>query len=82
VLLAAGGERVLFTGDLSHFTFQLNDPGFRAPGEHDPDEACRTRAAWLDRAETEELTVATAHVPPFPIGRVVRQQGSRLILPP
>jgi len=45
VLLDAGDERVLFTGDLLHFTFQLNDPGFRAPGEHDPDEACRTRAA-------------------------------------
>ena len=29
VLLDAGGERVLFAGDLLHFTFQLNDPGFR-----------------------------------------------------
>jgi glyoxylase-like metal-dependent hydrolase (beta-lactamase superfamily II) len=80
-LLDAGDERVLFTGDLLHFTFQLNDPGFRAPGEHDPDEACRTRAAWLDRAETEELTVATAHVPPAAIGRIVREHGHRLIRP-
>jgi glyoxylase-like metal-dependent hydrolase (beta-lactamase superfamily II) len=77
VLLEAGDERVLFAGDLLHFTFQLNDPGFRAPGEHDPDAACRTRAAWLDRAESEGLTLATAHVPPAPIGRIVREQGAR-----
>jgi len=81
VLLDASDERVLFTGDLLHFTFQLNDPWFRAPGEHDPDEACRTRAAWLDRAESERLTVATAHVPPSPIGRIVRVHGERLIRP-
>jgi glyoxylase-like metal-dependent hydrolase (beta-lactamase superfamily II) len=81
VLLDAGGERVLFAGDLLHFTFQLNDPGFRAPGEHDPDAACRTRAAWLDRAESEGLTLATAHVPPFPIGRIVRDQGARRLRP-
>ena len=81
ILLDAGGERVLFTGDLLHFTFQLNDPGFRASGEDDPDEACRTRAAWLDRAESEGLTLATAHVPPFPIGRIVREGGKRQLQP-
>src|SRR5436189_5558702 len=46
VLLEAGGQRVLFAGDLLHFTFQLNDPGFRAPGAEDPEEASRIRAAW------------------------------------
>lgn len=81
VLLDAGDERVLFTGDLLHFSFQLNDPGFRAPGEHDPDEACRTRAVWLDRAETEGLTLATAHVPPAPISRIVREDGERRLRP-
>ena len=79
VLLDAGGEQVLFAGDLLHFTFQLNDPGFRAPGEHDPNEGSRTRAAWLDRAESEGPTLATAHVPPSPIGRIVREGGQRLL---
>jgi len=79
VLLDAGEERILFTGDLLHFTFQLNDPAWRAPGEHDPEEACRTRAAWLDRVESEGWTVATAHVPPCPIGRIVREHGERRI---
>jgi glyoxylase-like metal-dependent hydrolase (beta-lactamase superfamily II) len=81
VLLEAGGERVLFAGDLLHFTFQLNDPGFRAPGDEDPEEGSRTRAAWLDRAESEGLTLATAHMPPFPIGRIAREGGQRLLRP-
>ena len=79
VLLDAGGERVLFAGDLLHFTFQLNDPGFRSSGDDDPEEGSRTRAAWLDRAESEGLTLATAHVPPSPIGRIVREGGQRLL---
>jgi glyoxylase-like metal-dependent hydrolase (beta-lactamase superfamily II) len=79
VLLDTGGERVLFAGDLLHFSLQLNDPGFRAPGDLDPEEGSRTRAAWLDRAESEGLTLATAHVPPFPIARIVREDGRRLL---
>jgi len=79
VLLDTGGERVLFAGDLLHFTFQLNDPAFRSPGDDDPEEGSRTRAEWLDRAESEGLTLATAHVPPSPIGRIVREEGQRLL---
>jgi hypothetical protein len=29
--------------------------------------------------ESEGLTLATAHVPPFPIGRIVREGGQRLL---
>jgi glyoxylase-like metal-dependent hydrolase (beta-lactamase superfamily II) len=43
--LDAGSERVLFAGDLLHFTFQLNDHEFRSPGGDDPEEGSRTRAA-------------------------------------
>ncbi len=79
VLLDTGGERVLFAGDLLHFTFQLNDPGFRAAGDVDPNQGSRTRAGWLDRAEAKGFTLATAHVPPFPIARIVREGGQRLL---
>jgi glyoxylase-like metal-dependent hydrolase (beta-lactamase superfamily II) len=81
VLLEAGGEQVLFAGDLLHFSFQLNEPAFRSPGDEDPDEGARTRVAWLDRAEEEGLTLATAHVPPSPIGRIVRDEGQRQLQP-
>jgi glyoxylase-like metal-dependent hydrolase (beta-lactamase superfamily II) len=79
VLLDTDGERVLFAGDLLHFTFQLNDPRFRSSGDDDPEKASRTRAAWLDRAESEGLTLATAHVPASPIGRIVREEEQRLL---
>ena len=79
VLLETDDERVLFAGDLLHFTFELNDPGFLAPGETDPRQASRTRAEWLDRAEAEGLTLATAHVPPSPICRIVRGSGGRVL---
>jgi glyoxylase-like metal-dependent hydrolase (beta-lactamase superfamily II) len=79
VLLDTGGERVLFAGDLLHFTFQLNDPWYRSPGDVDPEEGSRTRAAWLDRVESEGMTLATAHLPPSPIGRIVREGGQRLL---
>jgi glyoxylase-like metal-dependent hydrolase (beta-lactamase superfamily II) len=81
VLLDVDGERVLFAGDLLHFTFQLNDPGFRSPGDSDPEEGSRTRAAWLDYAESEGLTLATAHVPPSPISRIDREEERRLLRP-
>jgi glyoxylase-like metal-dependent hydrolase (beta-lactamase superfamily II) len=77
--LDAGAERVLFAGDLLHFTFQLNDPGFRSPGDDDAGEGSRTRIAWLDKAESGGLTLATAHVPPHPIARIVREDGKRLL---
>jgi glyoxylase-like metal-dependent hydrolase (beta-lactamase superfamily II) len=80
-LLDTGDERVLFAGDLLHFSFQLNDPAFRAPGETDPDEACRTRAGWLDRAEADGLTLATAHMPGAPITRIVRNGSERTLRP-
>jgi glyoxylase-like metal-dependent hydrolase (beta-lactamase superfamily II) len=81
VLLDTGDERVLFAGDLLHFTFQLNDPAFRAPGETDADEACHTRATWLDQAEAEGLILATAHMPGAPVARIVRDGGARTLRP-
>ena len=79
VLLETDDERVLFAGDLLHFTFELNDPGFLAPGETDPVQASRTRTEWLDRVESEALTLATAHVPPSPICRIARGSGGRVL---
>lgn len=81
VLLETDGERVLFAGDLLHFTFQLNDVGYRSPADKDPDEGSRTRGVWLDRVEAEGMTLATAHVPPAPFGRLVREGGTLRLEP-
>jgi glyoxylase-like metal-dependent hydrolase (beta-lactamase superfamily II) len=81
VLLDAGGERVLFAGDLLHFTFQLNDVEFRSPPDADPIQASRSRAYWLNRAEVEGMTLATAHLPLSPLVRLSRADGTRVARP-
>lgn len=78
VLLDAGGERVLFAGDLLHFSFQLNDVGYRSPADEDPDEGGRTRGVWLERVEREGMTLATAHLPPAPFVRLVSRDEGRV----
>ena len=79
ILLEVGGERVLFAGDLLHFTFQLNDVDFRAPADESFEEGSRTRGAWLDRAEAEGMTLATAHLPSEPFARIERSDGERVL---
>jgi glyoxylase-like metal-dependent hydrolase (beta-lactamase superfamily II) len=81
VLLDVGSERVLFAGDLLHFTFQLNDVEYRSPADADGAEGSRTRGTWLARVEAEGMTLATAHVPPSPLGRLVREGGLRRLRP-
>ena len=77
-LLRAGEEQVLFAGDLLHFTFQLNDVEYRSPADADFEEGSRTRGAWLDRVETEGMTMATAHLPPSPFVRLLRSGDARI----
>jgi len=79
-LLEAGDERVLFAGDLLHFSFQLDHVAYLSPADEGPAEASRSRAPWLRRVEDEELTLATSHLLP-PIGRLVRANGSVRLLP-
>lgn len=78
VLLDAGDERVLFAGDLLHFTFQLNEVGYRSPADADTDEGSRTRGAWLGIVEAEGMTLATAHVPPAPFLKIGRDGDRRV----
>lgn len=80
-LLEAGDERVLFAGDLLHFTFQLNDVAYRSPADFDVEEGSRTRGAWLDRLEAEGMTMATAHLPPSPFVRIARTGDLRIAAP-
>ncbi|HEY1330865.1 MAG TPA: MBL fold metallo-hydrolase [Actinomycetota bacterium] len=80
-LLEVEGERVLFCGDLLHFTLQLNDVASSTHGDRDPDAAAKYRAVWLDRVEAEGMTLASAHVPPAALGRLVRENGARRLRP-
>ena len=76
--LGRRGRAVLFIENLLHFTFQLNDPEFRSPGDDDPEEEPHTgrvaRSSGVGGADARDR----AHVPPSPIGRIVRE-GGRLL---
>jgi glyoxylase-like metal-dependent hydrolase (beta-lactamase superfamily II) len=80
-LLEAGDERVLFAGDLLHYTFQLNDVAYRSPADVDAEEGSQTRGTWLDRVEAEVMTMATAHLPPSPFVRLLRNGDLRIAAP-
>ena len=71
-LLDVGDERVLFAGDLLHFTFQLDDTAYPSPADADPVGGSRSRSAWLERVKAEQMTLATAHLLP-PIARLSRE---------
>jgi glyoxylase-like metal-dependent hydrolase (beta-lactamase superfamily II) len=79
--LEAGDERVLFAGDLLHYSFQLNDVAYPSPADADAEEGSRTRRAWLDRVEAEAMTMATAHLPPSPFVRLARNGDLRIAAP-
>lgn len=78
VLLDVGGEQVLFAGDLLHYTFQLNDVMYRSPNDSDPERGSVTRGEWLDRAESEAMTLSTTHLPPGPFVRLSREGELRV----
>jgi len=72
-LIQSGGERLLIWGDIVHLAaVQLARPQARLIYDVDAEMAARTRAAVLNYAARERLTVAGAHIS-FPgFGRVVR----------
>jgi glyoxylase-like metal-dependent hydrolase (beta-lactamase superfamily II) len=77
-LLDASGERVLFAGDLILFTFQLNDTAYPSPADADPVGGSRTRSAWLERVEAEQMTLASTHLLP-PMARLSREGGKLML---
>lgn len=79
--LTAGGQRMLFLGDVFHHPAELVDETwhFNAPGsDADPVLAEKTRQIWRTEASKENTFCTAAHFPEFQIGRVVTDgQGKR-----
>jgi len=69
VLLASGGDRLMFAGD-ALFPVAFEHPEWHNGFEHDPEEAARVRVRLLrELAATRELLVAT-HMPFPSVGHV------------
>lgn len=59
----ADDERLVLLGDVIHTPVQLRDDRVRFIGDHDPDEAARTRQRWLAEIAGTNTVIAAAHFP-------------------
>jgi molybdopterin-guanine dinucleotide biosynthesis protein A/glyoxylase-like metal-dependent hydrolase (beta-lactamase superfamily II) len=70
VVLTAGGESLLLTGDLLHMPIQVAHPEWRSDHDVDPDTAAVSRVSVLARARDLGWHVAVSHFA-RPFGHVV-----------
>ncbi|MBI2766662.1 MAG: MBL fold metallo-hydrolase [Chloroflexi bacterium] len=77
VLVGAGSERGLITGDAAHHPAELVDDHFVAVHDMDPARSTASRAALAARMEAEGLTVLGGHFPPPGAGNLVRVDAKR-----
>ena len=78
ILISSNGEKAAIIGDLIHNPVQIHEPDWCAFVDTNPDDTRRSRKAFMDRAEREEMVVAAGHFhPDRHIGRFVRLEGRR-----
>jgi glyoxylase-like metal-dependent hydrolase (beta-lactamase superfamily II) len=75
------GERGVFSGDICHHPVQILQPAWNSAFCILPDDAKRTRAAFLDRAAQSGALVMPCHFPPPHCGRV-RRNGDDYVYEP
>jgi glyoxylase-like metal-dependent hydrolase (beta-lactamase superfamily II) len=78
VLIESGGERALVSGDLTNHPAQVTEPRWPSGGDMDRARAAESRSAWLDRVESQDMTLSTAHYP-MPFARLIREDGRRYV---
>ena len=78
ILVSSGGERAAIVGDLIHNPVQIYEPDWCAFVDTSPEDTRRSRRAFMDRAEGEDMIVAAGHFhPDRHIGRIQRLEGRR-----
>jgi glyoxylase-like metal-dependent hydrolase (beta-lactamase superfamily II) len=71
--LAAKGKEAVMCGDLIHAPIQCAYPDWRYHIDSDPEQAVRTRRAFLEDSCARGRLVLTAHFPSPSMGRVVEE---------
>ena len=69
----------LLTADALHAAFQVTQPEVSISFDSDPVLAALTRAAVIAAAEAHGWVLHVPHLPPFGLGRVVRDSSGRLL---
>ena len=73
--IVSGGQRAYILGDVFHGPAQITETGWKFSFDMDADQGIATRAAIIERAESEAAIMAICHHGGF--GRVVRAEGRR-----
>ena len=73
--IVSGGQRAYILGDVFHGPTQVTETDWRFSFDMDADQGAATRAAMIDRAESEDAIMAICHHGGF--GRVIRTEGRR-----
>lgn len=73
--LVSGGQRAYIMGDVFHGPTQVTETDWKFSFDMDGDQGVATRAAMIERAESEDAIIAICHHGGF--GRVVRAEGRR-----
>ena len=73
--VVSGGQRAYILGDVFHGPAQVTETGWKFSFDMDGDQGVATRAAMVERAESEDAIMAICHHGGF--GRVVRAEGRR-----
>lgn len=70
------GERLLIWGDLVHFApIQVARPDVSIAFDHDPSQACTTRAATLAEVASDNVLIAGMHLADTGFARIARANG-------
>lgn len=73
--VVSGGERAYILGDVFHGPAQVTETAWKFSFDMDAAQGAATRAAMIDRAESESSVIAICHHGGF--GRVIRADGRR-----
>jgi glyoxylase-like metal-dependent hydrolase (beta-lactamase superfamily II) len=71
ICLASRGHRAVMCGDIMHSPVQCLHPEWTAWPDWDPEQAKRTRRAFMERYGDTDTLVCTAHFPLPSAGRIV-----------
>ena len=75
IMVNSGGEKAFMMGDVFHGPAQVTETEWVFHYDTDPIQAGQTRRDMLDKAESENATIAICHHSGF--GRVIRERGRR-----